>query len=139
MTVDYRDAMNSTLKELVVPALRKAGFKGSFPHFRRPADDVVELLTFQFDRSGGGFVIEISRCAGSGYTTHWGKHIPASKVSAWDLHPDQRHRIQPKLGGGTDAWFRYEDGDFLHTAREVIEALPKAEAWWQSQAQTILS
>jgi hypothetical protein len=135
MTGNLRDAMDATLKALVFPALRGIGFNGSFPHFRRATNDVVELLTFQFDRSGGGFVIEIARCATSGYTTTWGKHIPPSKVRAWDLHPDQRHRIQPRIGGGTDAWFRFDNGNVKHAANEVIDAMPKAEAWWQSLAQ----
>lgn len=30
-----RDNMISVLKMIVVPELRKRGFKGSFPHFRR--------------------------------------------------------------------------------------------------------
>jgi hypothetical protein len=30
-------------------------------------------LTFQFDRHGGGFVIEIGQCPADGCTTHWGE------------------------------------------------------------------
>lgn len=132
-----RDAMNAALSEVVVPVLRSKGFKGSMPHFRRIADGTAELLTFQFDRWGGGFVIEIARCSDQGFTTHWGKHIPASKVTAWDLAPNNK-RIQPREGSGTDAWFRYDDALFpfltsraTKAAEEVLKCLPQAELWWQ--------
>lgn len=52
--------MISSLKNLFVPALRERGFKGTFPHFRRRRSDRIDLLTVQFDRHGGGFIIEIS-------------------------------------------------------------------------------
>jgi len=47
---DERDRMIETLKEYVVPVLRERGFKGSFPHFRRPTATAIHLLTFQFDK-----------------------------------------------------------------------------------------
>jgi hypothetical protein len=88
-----RDEMNSALKARFVPVLRKLGFKGSLPHFRRQRDSRVDLLTVQFDRHGGGFVVELAQCGPEGITTHWGKIIPARKVTAHDLHPRQRHRL----------------------------------------------
>lgn len=131
-----REEMDAELKDIVVPALRQSGFKGSLPHFRRPGPTAIDLLTFQFDRHGGGFVMEIARCSTEGFTTHWGKHIPASKVSAWDLHPDQRYRIQPRPGCGIDAWFRFDTDQAKHVAQQVLEALPRAESWWR-EAQPV--
>ena len=135
-----RDAMNAALSEIVVPVLRSKGFKGSLPHFRRIANGTAELLTFQFDKWGGRFVIEIARCSDQGYTMHWGKHIPANKVTAWDLAP-QNHRIQPREGSGTGAWFRFDTGfpPFLisrttKAAQEVLKCLPHAEQWWQHES-----
>jgi hypothetical protein len=57
-----RKKMIKHLSEIVIPVLREKGFKGSFPHFRRITNDRINLLTFQFDRYGGGFVIEITNC-----------------------------------------------------------------------------
>jgi len=71
-----RDEMISSLKSVFVPALRERGFKGSLPHFRRPMQDRIDLLTIQFDRWGGGFVIEISKCAPEGITMPWGNIFP---------------------------------------------------------------
>ncbi|OYU41701.1 MAG: hypothetical protein CFE44_28275 [Burkholderiales bacterium PBB4] len=99
--------MDAALKAIVVPVLRERGFTGSFPHFRRIAA-AVDLVTFQFDRNGGGFVIETAVAKKEGFTTHWGKHIPASKLTAWDLNPNERKRLKPREGAGTDAWFRFD-------------------------------
>jgi Domain of unknown function (DUF4304) len=52
-----RQLMEQALKAYVVPVLREHGFAGSLPHFRRLRSDCVDLLTFQFDKNGGGFVI----------------------------------------------------------------------------------
>jgi hypothetical protein len=47
-----RGEMNLQLKAQFVPALRRMGFKGTLPHFRRQRDNKVDLLTMQFDRRG---------------------------------------------------------------------------------------
>lgn len=125
-----REEMNSALNTHFVLALRQQGFKGSLPHFRRQRENSVDLVTIQFDRHGGGFVIEISRCAIEGVTTHWGKHIPASKVTAHDLHPNLRHRLGTS-GKNTDHWFRFDQGISPTVVAESLRAyLDEAERWW---------
>jgi hypothetical protein len=131
MMHNHRIEMDRALRDSVVPVLRRAGFKGTFPHYRRIIPKAVDLLTFQFDRNGGGFVIEIGRSDSNGYTNAWGKHIAPTKVSAWDLHPYQRYRIQPVPGGGTESWFRFDHGQTQAVVLRVLEALEDAEAWWQ--------
>jgi len=135
---DERDRMIETLKEYVVPVLRERGFKGSFPHFRRPTATAIHLLTFQFDKWGGGFTIEIAVCPPDGVTMHWGEHIPASKVRAWDVYPPHRPRLGPEK---TDKWFRFDKRGFFSTGdpyeRAALEVLPylekQAENWWKQQ------
>src|SRR5262245_34082606 len=75
-----RDQMIAALRDVVVPVLRDMGFSGSFPHFRRIRESQIDLLTFQFNRYGGSFVVEAACCASEGFTTHWGEHIPPQKV-----------------------------------------------------------
>ena len=135
MSQDH-DRIVKALKEIVVTKLRKKGFKGSFPHFRRLCNEKIDLLTFQFDKWGGGFIIEISKCPPDGITTHWGKHIPPNKVKALDIHPGGRFRLQPSLGSSTSNWFRYDKPSLIEdviekTAREVLPFLEKAEKWWK--------
>ena len=129
-----RQLMDEALKLYVVPALRERGFKGSLPHFRRLRTDRVDLLTIQFDKHGGGFVVEISQCAVEGVTTHWGKHVPASKVTAWDLHPDQRLRLKLRDGSGTDSWFRFDRDEYSEVASQVLSRLGDADAYWDTRA-----
>jgi len=88
--------MKNALNHIVVPELRIMGFKGSLPHFRRISGKVIDLLTFQFDKYGGGFVIEVGQTRNESFTTHWGKEIPTSKLTAHHLNPIQRTRIHPK-------------------------------------------
>jgi len=122
--------MVSELRTVVVPQLRASGFRGSMPHFRRPSETGIDLLTFQFDRRGGGFVIEIARSPSEGVTTHWGTHVLPGNVTAHDLRPDKRHRLQPQGGSGPGEWFRFDDGDCEGAAQQVISLLPAAERWW---------
>src|SRR5579864_2568588 len=104
--------MDASLKANVVPMLRKRGYKGSFPHFRHSLPDRIDLLTFQFDRHGGGFVVELGSCSVDGVTLYGGKHVSPAKVTAWDLHPSKRRRLKPHDAPGTDYWFRFESGDY---------------------------
>jgi hypothetical protein len=134
-----RDKMIDALNAIVVPVLRERGFRGSLPHFRRPSAGKIDLLSFQFDKWGGGFLIEISTCAESGITTYWGENIPANKVRAVDNHPDQRHRITPGKGNSTDDWFRYDQQSLIRSSKmyqqvasSVLSHLDKAEGWWKN-------
>jgi hypothetical protein len=127
--------MVKALQAIVVPRLRERGFKGSFPHLRRPSTERIDLLTFQFDKWGGGFVIEIAKCPPEGVTTHWGERIPPNKVRAWDVHPVERLRLQPRPGSSTSDWFRYDNHNnfedlYEGTARDILPFLEKAEKWW---------
>jgi hypothetical protein len=120
--MNSREEMDAALKKIVIPALRERGFTGSFPHFRRIKEE-VDLLTFQFDRNGGGFVIETAKGKKEGFTTHWGKHIPAAKLTAWDLHPDQRKRLKPGADGSTDSWFRYDASQDCESIAHLVLSL----------------
>ncbi len=123
--------MDAALKQLVVPDLRAAGFKGSFPHFRRLTTDRIDLLTFGFDKDGGGFYIEIAQCTPEGFTNSWGKHIEPSKVTAWDISK-LRPRLTPGMKPNEDKWFRFDKGDFGKCVAEVKALLPNAETWFRS-------
>lgn len=110
---EKRQKMNLALKESVVPKLREKGFKGSLPHFRRILETEIHLLTFQFDRYGGGFVIELAKTENKPFETPWGKKIETSKLTAHDFY--KRIRIHPQgtlRSSTTDDWFRYDKTSF---------------------------
>jgi hypothetical protein len=140
MSSSDRDEMSKNLNEIVVPVLRQLNFKGSFPHFRRKTTERINLLTFQFDRSGGGFVIEIANCKPDGFTTSWGLEIKPSKVTAHDLN--KRKRIQSNMhteSSLTEDWFRYDKkhliglGDiYKKVCKDVLSKLDIAEDYWKN-------
>jgi len=127
-----RRDMISALQRIAVPVLRKQGFSGSFPHFRRIGSNRIDLLTFQFDKRGGGFVAEAAQCGAEGFTTHWGEDIPPQKVKALHLHPNNRLRIGSSLG--QDHWFRYDNHESVNSVAEsFLIHLLQAEAWWTQE------
>lgn len=132
--------MVKCLSETVIPVLRSLNFKGSFPHFRRQTAGRINLLTFQFDRSGGGFVIEIANCQPNGVLTSWGLEIKPNKVTAHDV--DKRKRIQSNMNTAsslTEDWFRYDKKHlfgfcdiYKKICKEVLVRIPLAEDYWKN-------
>ena len=129
--------MIAALRGMVIPVLRELEFSGSFPHFRRIRESQIDLLTFQFNRHGGSFVVEIAVCDTEGFTTAWGEKLPPNKVSAHDLHPKNRLRLGSRAAGKSDFWFSYEP--FQPEIYEAVAAKllllirSEAEVFWQTQ------
>lgn len=140
MSSTERDEMIKNLNEIVIPVLRQSNFKGSFPHFKRITTDRVNLLTFQFDRSGGGFVIEIANCNRGDFRTSYGREIKENKITAHDLN--KRKRIQSNMSTNsslTADWFRYDKkhllgfGDiYKKVCKDVLSKLDIAEDYWKN-------
>lgn len=120
-----RPEMDEALKRLVVPELRAQGFKGSMPHLRRPRDGQWDLLTFQFSKWGGAFVVEAARCHPEGVDTPMG-HVPAEKAKAWDL--PRRYRVGPERVA-SDYWFKFERDDPEAVARRLLNHLRGPRVW----------
>ena len=125
--------MGATLKSSVIPKLRGMGFKGTFPHFRRQAESCIELLTFQFNLSGGSFVIELSACTQNELEQHWDSRLTAKTVTAHDM--GNRYRLGAS-SKGSDHWFVFgkrndepghervqADADFINLANRVNELI----------------
>lgn len=79
MSTNNRLAMINSLKTNVVSYLRDHAFKGAFHHFRRRKENYIDLITFQFNRYRGSFVVELAFCPAEGITTSWGEHISPEK------------------------------------------------------------
>ena len=127
--------MIKSLKEITIPELRNRNFKGSFPHFRKTENGKTNLLTLQYDRNGGGFVIELANWNRSEFKTHWGKIIPLKKLTAHDLK--ERQRIYPNSlneKNGTNSWFRFgkpkSSKIYNDLAQKVVEKIPIMEEYW---------
>lgn len=139
MSYTDRDKMNKSIKNIFVPELRKLNFKGSLPHFRRTIENRTNLITFQFDRDGGGFVVELANYLGAEFTTSWGKQIPLDKLKAHDIN--ERQRIYPNSiieENGKLSWFRYDKTSFFSfsnrfdkIANQLVEKLPIMNKYWE--------
>lgn len=126
---DKRKMMMMALKSSVMPLLREQGFKGSFPHFRRINENNIDLITFQFNKWGGSFVVELAACPKDGTTMYWGEKIPPNKVTAH--HLNERYRLRTESG---EKWFNYEDAvtdeDYTKVAEQVRKLLKTTDKSW---------
>jgi hypothetical protein len=125
---DARHDIEARLKEVVVPALRARGFRGSFPHFRRVTETGVDLLTFQFRLGGGSFVVEAAYKAPYRVTSEWGSHVPPEKLTAHDVN--KRKRIGRAVLGSNDPWFDFSSRDHHAISDQVCASFVEADAYW---------
>lgn len=134
MVSQLRKNMMEAIKEFIVPVLRKQGFKGSFPHFRRKNESNIDLITFQFNRWGGSFVVELATCPIEGVTMSWGEKIPPNKVTAH--HINERYRLGSSRNE-PDKWFEFEKAgtkkDFERICYHVLELLNISDPTWISR------
>ena len=125
MNTNKRLAMINALKTIVVSYLREHGSKGAFPHFRRQKENYIDLITFQFNRYGGSFVVELAFFPAEGITTSWGEHISPKKVTAHDVN--ERYRLNEDLNDASKQWYHYEtaidEKDYEQVASEVKHLL----------------
>jgi len=123
--------MIKALKAIVVPRLRELGFTGRFPHFRRETPATTDLVMFQFDRHGGGLVLELGQCARDFALDLPDFRVPHQDLTAAHLPLSSRARLQRPPGSSTDEWFRYDRTTskrrFDETVRELLEALVDVE------------
>ncbi|WP_430509865.1 DUF4304 domain-containing protein [Gottfriedia solisilvae] len=132
MASNERKMMDNALKKVVIPYLRKEGFKGSLPHFRRINETNIDLITFQFSRWGGSFVVELTNCSIEGLTTYFGEHIPPNRVTAHDIN--DRYRLGAKSKDDEGIWFEFENAksetDFENVASDVLNILNLSDRKW---------
>lgn len=122
-----RADMDAALKAIVVPHLRLLGFQGSLPHFYRRRGNAADLLTVQFNRYGGKFVVELGRCTPDGFDFH-GRHVPLNKANTSYLR--DRHRLGSELKANYgDHWFDFNYRAPEQIAREVCAELDREELW----------
>ena len=132
--------MRRALERDAVAALREKGFSGTFPHFRRRADGFIDLVSFQFDKRGGGFCVEIGVVDEKGIRRAVGFVVARTKVTAHDIGTYDEDRVlrRWRLGArrrGSDHWYRYDrstaEARFEELAEKVTADLERqAERFW---------
>lgn len=98
------------VKSEVEPLLRDLGLNGEYPHYRRNCGGRADLISFQTNKNGGSFIVEIAQTSGEGVTPFWSDDfIPFDQLNVWHLDPhrDKRKRILAGLFGLL-GWFHYD-------------------------------
>lgn len=139
------DRMREELKKGTANYLRQAGFKGSFPNFRRVHDIGIDLIRFQFAKFiQPYFVVEY------GYTgrfTRWhggpsDQMAPVTEKSVIVIHlhhPDFRGRLHPQNIQAESNYPEYHfdfSGDrYAECDAEVQASFAIAELWFKSMRE----
>ena len=97
--------MRKCLETKVIQPLIAQGYIGKYPHFKREKGNCIELITFQTNKHGGAFTVEISAVfpdnENKNYVLYDGKEI--KDLNVWDTN------IRYRLKGMYDGWFYYRD------------------------------
>lgn len=124
--MDLREAVNREIKSVIVPELRKFNFKGSFPHFKRIFDDgKVDYLSFQFNRYGGSFVIELAVAypykGKEGNFCYWDEVTPELIKKSNYGYTNERLRIEPHKG----KWYEFNDQNYQKIVALALQLILK--------------
>lgn len=99
------EIMISALHKHIIPKIYNAGFSGKYPHFRKECNNYVELISFQTNKYGGSFTIEVSAVFPN---TQYPNYIPYKDMADHYLRVDATN-IRYRLPGLYDGWFYYSD------------------------------
>jgi Domain of unknown function (DUF4304) len=120
---EQRKEMDDAIKGLIIPVLREKGFKGSYPHLRRPNNNKIDVIGFQFSQWGPQLYVEIGTCPASGMTFLDGSHYPPEKIKYYQCGKRIRIGDQP---------FDFENNDCKEITSKMLAALSEADNWWEA-------
>ena len=132
--MEGRKMMQKALKSFIIPEIRKLGFSGSYPHFRRKNGIKLEFISFQFNRYGGSFIIE------SGKTTkenlpEFAQALPFEKLNVGFT----AKRMRLGATEGVDPWYHYEgfknESDFDDLAKTLQPKISQIEEFFNKESQ----
>ncbi len=99
-----QELMKKYLLSDVASALLADGFTGTYPHYRKLGRDCIELVTFQTNKYGGSFTVEVSAVFPNRKDTNCAmEKINPDAVNVWDTN------LRYRLKGMYDGWFYYQD------------------------------
>lgn len=128
---EARKLMDKSLKSFVVPEIKKLGFSGSFPHFRKQTGEQLEFASFQFNRYGGSFVIETGKSTKEQLAKS-SQELLFEKLNYSDTK--ERMRIKPTRVNTSDYWFSFEElnneEDFDNLAKTIVPLLTQLEQFF---------
>jgi hypothetical protein len=125
-----RQKMKKALGKTMTPLLRRHGFVGNCPHFRRIRQERFDLLMLCFNKHDDSFSIDIGQCPSDWFPKPGSRIVPPEKLTTWDLPSTMRTRVQPRSGPSTADCFQYGDAnspeDFQRIAESVVPFMERA-------------
>lgn len=128
-----REKIIDEIKEYIIPEIRKREFKGSYPHFKRIKNNQIDLLSFQFDKYGSAFWIEISVVyTGNDQYTNiiFSEKESIEKINVFNTNI--RYRLLNEDGD----FFNYEDTNITKCVEQVKERLYLIDEWYNNPGIT---
>lgn len=124
--MELKKAVVQEIKAIIVPELRRLGFKGSFPHFRRIYDDGrVDYLSYQFNKYGGSFIVEIAVAypykGKNGNFYYWDEVTPEFVKKSDYGYTKERLRIESRKG----KWFEFDEHNYPQTVELALRMIIK--------------
>lgn len=97
--------MKKHLETIVLQPLYAQGFTGKYPHLRKDNGSCIELITFQTNKYGGSFTVEVSAVFPHKDNKNFASNHAFNRetLNAWDTNA--RYRLK----GMYDGWFYYSD------------------------------
>jgi hypothetical protein len=130
------DMMRGSFKSILIPALARRGFRGKRSTFRRSGPDYLDLLTIQYWKYGGSFILEFGRTSRGDFQTSLGPVIPEDKMDVVHLLPTSRARLEERDSIPDDIFhgfkfegFGSEPARYDALATRVANLLPQVDAW----------
>jgi hypothetical protein len=134
------DLMRRALKHVVVPALKNLGFAGRTSSFRRVDGEFLDLLSVQYCKYGGEFILEFARRDRGPMQASWGAMVPEDKLTVAYLSSRLRARLEqrgrtmgPSLRGFRYAGFSEDPQRYELLANEVAGLLVQVDAWLKTK------
>lgn len=133
------DLMRKAMKRLLLPELARLGFVGKASTFQRLGEDFQDLLTIQYWKYGGEFILEFARRGRGPLTTSWQEVVPEARLDVAYVSPTDRGRLEQRgeragqyLRGFDFSAFGEDTGKYEALASEVAALLPEVDAWLAS-------
>ena len=122
--MELRERVNKEIKAIIVPEIKKCGFKGSFPHFRKIYDNErIDYLSFQFNKYGGSFIIELAIAypykGKEGNFYYWAEITPEFLKKSNYSYTKERLRIKPDNA----EWFEYDEDNYKNVVALALEKI----------------
>ena len=135
------DLMRKALKKILLPELARIGFIGTSSNFQRRSAENLDLLSIQYWKYGGQFILEFARSKRGVLNTSWGEVVEEENIGVAHISPLQRARLQQSLEASEELFrgFKFsgfgEDlAKYSALAIEVSSLLPQVNAWLESGA-----